>query len=297
MTKILTSHPLAEKLQARIQAHVARRQAAKLRPPGLAVIQVGNDASTLYVRKKRALCESLGMRSFHFDLPQQTSEETLIQQLQELNQHPEVDGILIQLPLPDHLDSKRILSQIAPEKDVDGMHPLTLGRLAQNIPTFQPCTPQGILWLLAHYKYTLEQKHVVLIGMSNIIGKPLVLTLMQSPCTLTLCHNKTTQAQLKQAVTSADILVVATGQRGVIDPTWVKSDTIVVDVGIHRLEDGTVVGDCDFEALKNRVRAITPVPGGVGPMTLTALMFNTLWAAEQQNPCHAVDLHEILQVV
>ncbi len=236
------------------------------------------------------------MRSFHFDLAEDTSEPQLIQQLQTLNQCPEVDGILVQLPLPDHLEAKRILSHLAPEKDVDGLHPLTLGRLAQNIETFQPCTPQGILWLLAHYQYTLVQKHVVLVGMSNIIGKPLALHLMQSPCTLTLCHQKTTRAQLQQAVSSADILIVATGQRGVVTPAWVSADAIVIDVGIHRLADGRIVGDCDFDALKDQVKAITPVPGGVGPMTLTALMFNTLWAAERHDPCRAVCLQEILQV-
>ena len=298
MSKVLSSHTLTLALNQRITYAVDQRKKAGKRVPGLAVIQIGDDsASSLYVERKRHLCEQSGMRSFSHDFPADCKEETLLQTLHTLNTDPDVDGILVQLPLPSHLKTKAILSHIHPDKDVDGLHPLTLGRIAQGIESFRPCTPQGILWLLSSAQYSTKHKHVVIVGMSNIVGKPLALSFMTEPCTLTLCHEKTTQEQLKKAVKSAEILIVAVGKRHIIDPTWVPKNCVVVDVGIHRLANGTVVGDCDFDALKDKVSAITPVPGGVGPMTLSALLFNTLLACEQQDPCKDVNLDWVLSVI
>lgn len=248
------------------------------RAPGLAVVLIGNDpASSIYVNNKRKACEEVGIKSHSYDLPEATSQEDLIKLIDELNASPNIDGILIQLPLPKHIDEHIIIERIKTEKDVDGFHPYNLGRLAQRNPLLRPCTPLGIMNLLHHYQLDVKRKHAIVIGASNIVGRPMSLELLLAGATVTVCHKFT--ENLQQMVEIADIIVVATGKIDVISTDWLKAHQIIIDVGMHRLSDGTIRGDVDFKKALNKVAWITPVPGGVGPMTIVSLLENTMMAA------------------
>lgn len=249
------------------------------RQPGLAVILVGEDpASEVYVRNKRQACEQIGIRSIYNHLPATIEQTALIDLIHELNHDTTVDGILIQLPLPKHLDADLILETINPHKDVDGFHPYNLGRLAQRRPLLRPCTPLGVMALLDHIKQPYKGKHAVIVGASNIVGRPMSLELLIAGATTTICHRFT--GDLSVYVKQADIVVAAVGKPGIIKGEWIKPGATVIDVGINRLPDGSLIGDVEFEAAAERAAWITPVPGGVGPMTVAMLMQNTLTAAK-----------------
>ncbi|HEN4770493.1 TPA: bifunctional methylenetetrahydrofolate dehydrogenase/methenyltetrahydrofolate cyclohydrolase FolD [Legionella pneumophila] len=261
-------------LKQRVQYHVEQGQ----RAPGLAVVLIGNDpASLIYVSNKRKACEDVGITSHSYDLPAETTQEELIQLINELNQSDKIDGILIQLPLPKHINERTIIEHIKPEKDVDGFHPYNLGRLAQRNPFLRPCTPLGIMNLLHHYDLNVKRKHAVVIGASNIVGRPMSLELLLAGATVTICH-KFTQ-QLQKFVEIADFLIVATGKMDVIATDWLREHQVVIDVGMHRLPDGSIRGDIDFKKAVEKVAWITPVPGGVGPMTIVTLLENTMMSA------------------
>lgn len=263
-----------EELKHRVQKHVAQGHSA----PGLAVVLVGTDpASSIYVNNKRKACEEIGIRSFSYDLPEITTQEELLTLINELNHSNVVDGILIQLPLPSHINTDYILEHVNPQKDVDGFHPYNLGRLAQRNPFLRPCTPLGIMNLLKHYQLNVQGKHAVVVGASNIVGRPLSLELLLAGATVTICHRFT--QNLKQFIKHADIVIVATGVLDVVSADWLQAHQIVIDVGIHRLSDGSIRGDVDFNRAKDNVAWISPVPGGVGPMTIVSLLENTLMAA------------------
>lgn len=245
--------------------------------PKLVVIQVGNNtASEVYVRNKIKACETVGIDSEAIKLPEHTSEDMLIALIDKLNEDNKVNGILVQLPLPKHIDENVILENISAEKDVDGFHCINSGKLFNGLDSLVPCTPAGIIEILKHYKVDIDGKHCVVIGRSNIVGKPISILMLNENATVTVCHSKT--KDLKQITNMADILVVAIGKEKFIDSTFVKDGAIVIDVGINRGQDGKLYGDVDFEDVKNKVGAITPVPGGVGPMTIAMLMKNTLKA-------------------
>lgn len=243
-------------LKQRVQYHVEQGQ----RAPGLAVVLIGNDpASVIYVSNKRKACEEVGITSHSYDLPAETTQEKLIELINELNQSDKIDGILIQLPLPKHINERTIIEHIKPEKDVDGFHPYNLGRLAQRNPFLRPCTPLGIMNLLHHYELNVKRKHAVVIGASNIVGRPMSLELLLAGATVTICH-KFTQ-QLQKFVEIADFLIVATGKMDVIATDWLREHQVVIDVGMHRLPDGSIRGDIDFKKAVEKVAWITPVPG------------------------------------
>jgi methylenetetrahydrofolate dehydrogenase (NADP+)/methenyltetrahydrofolate cyclohydrolase len=268
---------LLNKLRQRIEQRVSRG----MRPPCLAVVLVGGDpASTIYVRKKRETCESLGMRSLAHNLPQDTKIEELLALIDSFNADPGVDGILVQLPLPAHIDSTRVIERIDPTKDVDGFHPYNIGRLAQRIPMLRPCTPKGVMTMLESMKLDLRGKNAVVVGASNIVGRPMALELLLAGCTVTVCHRFT--RDLPDIVGRAEILVAAAGKPGLVKGEWVREGAIVVDVGINRRDDGKICGDVEFESARQRAAWITPVPGGVGPMTVATLMENTLDALERR---------------
>lgn len=265
---------LREELKKTLQL---REQQGKV-PPGLAVILVGSDpASEIYVQRKHSACLDLGLRSYAYNLPATSSEAALLALIQELNASQDVQGILLQLPLPAHISSARMLEAIHVSKDVDGFHPYNQGCLLQKKPRLRPCTPYGIIQLLNFYQIPIQGKHAVVIGASNIVGRPMGLEFLLSGATLTLCHSLTTD--LEKHVRAADILVLAAGIPDLVQTEWLHSKQVVVDVGIHRLDNGRIRGDLDFEKASAHVAAISPVPGGVGPMTITALLQNTLLAA------------------
>jgi methylenetetrahydrofolate dehydrogenase (NADP+)/methenyltetrahydrofolate cyclohydrolase len=246
--------------------------------PGLAVILVGEDpASVIYVRNKREACETIGIKSHYYPLPTTVTENELIQLINELNLNPTIHGILLQLPLPSHIDSDRVLETIHPNKDVDGFHPYNLGRLAQRRPLLRPCTPFGVMTLLDKIQQPYKNQHAVIVGASNIVGRPMALELLAAGCTISICHRFT--ENLSDFVKQADILVSAVGKPGLIRGEWVKENSTVIDVGITRLENGSLTGDVEFEKAKEKAAWITPVPGGVGPMTIASLLRNTLTAA------------------
>ncbi len=266
-----------------IQQNLAKKITIKLaegkQAPGLAVVIIGEDpASKIYVRNKRIACEKLGFYSLSYDLPINTSQSTLEKLIQELNQNDKIDGIIIQTPLPSHLDTANLLEQIHPSKDVDGFHPYNIGRLALRTPLLRPCTPYGVIRLLQHYEINLAGKNAVIIGASNIVGRPMALEFLLKKSTVTICHRYT--KDLADKVATADILVVAIGKPNVISSDWLKPNVVIVDVGINRLENNKVIGDVDFDTASQIASFITPVPGGVGPMTVTMLLENTLMAAE-----------------
>jgi methylenetetrahydrofolate dehydrogenase (NADP+)/methenyltetrahydrofolate cyclohydrolase len=277
--QILDGRKIAQGLRAEIKQRVDRRREAGKRPPGLAVIKIGHvPASEVYVRYKREACKEVGFRSVDVDLALDVSQEELLQNIDTLNNNPEVDGILVQLPLPAHIDQATVIERIDPNKDVDGFHPYNIGRLAQRLPRLRPCTPRGIMRLLKFTGESLAGKEAVVVGASNIVGRPMSLELLIAGCTVTTCHRFT--KDLAAHVARADIVVVAVGKPAMVKGAWIKPGAIVIDVGINRLPDGKFAGDVEFEAARERAGWITPVPGGVGPMTVATLLLNTLEAAE-----------------
>ncbi|MDJ0928421.1 MAG: bifunctional methylenetetrahydrofolate dehydrogenase/methenyltetrahydrofolate cyclohydrolase FolD [Gammaproteobacteria bacterium] len=277
--KIIDGKSIAADIRAEVRERISERLNAGHRPPGLAVVLVGQDpASQIYVRNKRKACEDAGIVSRSFDLAESTSEAELLNLIDELNADDEIDGILVQLPLPDHVNETAVIERILPVKDVDGFHPYTVGRLSQRIPVLRPCTPQGVMTLLERIGIDAKGKHAVVVGASNHVGRPLVLELLLAGATVTVCHRFT--RDLRGHVEQAEILVVAVGKPGVVPGEWVQPGAVVIDVGINRMPDGKLRGDVDFEPARERAGWITPVPGGVGPMTVATLLVNTLTAAE-----------------
>jgi methylenetetrahydrofolate dehydrogenase (NADP+)/methenyltetrahydrofolate cyclohydrolase len=277
--KLIDGKAIAQQIRAEIRDQISALTASGKPSPGLAVVQVGADpASSIYVRNKREACQQVGIESFDYDLPTETSEAELLQMIDQLNDDPRVTGILVQLPLPAQINDHAVIERIAPEKDVDGFHPFTIGRLSQRIPSLRPCTPFGIMTLLDRIGVNPRGLHAVVVGASNHVGRPLALELLLAGATTTVCHRFTTN--LQEHVAQADILAVAVGKPELVPGEWVKPGAIVFDVGINRKDDGKLVGDVGFAAAKERAAWITPVPGGVGPMTVTMLMHNTLMAAE-----------------
>ncbi|TXY33610.1 bifunctional methylenetetrahydrofolate dehydrogenase/methenyltetrahydrofolate cyclohydrolase FolD [Vibrio cholerae] len=271
---------ISQTVRSEVAARVKARVQAGLRAPGLAVVLMGEDpASQVYVGSKRRACEEVGFVSKSFDLPATASEETLLSLVEELNNDPQIDGILVQLPLPAGMDTTKVLESIHPEKDVDGFHPYNVGRLAQRIPKLRSCTPKGIITLLERYNIPLRGKHAVIVGASNIVGRPMTLELLLAGCTTTTCHRFT--QDLEGHIRQADILVVAVGKPNFIPGAWIKEGAVVVDVGINRLDTGKLVGDVEYDVARTRASFITPVPGGVGPMTVASLIENTMMACEQ----------------
>ena len=276
---ILDGKQIAASIRQTISEQVAQRLEQGLRAPGLAVILVGSDpASEVYVAHKRKDCEQVGFVSKAYDLPESTSQEELLNLIEQLNNDSEVDGILVQLPLPAHLDSSVLLERIRPEKDVDGFHPFNIGRLAQRMPLLRPCTPKGIITLLEHTQIDLHGLNAVIVGASNIVGRPMALELLLAGCTTTITHRFTNN--LEEHVRRADLVVVAVGKPGLVKGEWIKDGDIVIDVGINRTADGRLIGDVEFEVAAQKASWITPVPGGVGPMTRACLLDNTLEACE-----------------
>ena len=278
--RLIDGKAIAQTVRDKVKTGVSARLKANRRAPGLAVVLVGQDpASQVYVGNKKKACEEVGLVSKSFDLPASTTEAELLALVDELNANDEIDGILVQLPLPHGLNPERVLERIHPHKDVDGFHTYNIGRLAQRVPALRPCTPKGIMTLLDNTHVFYKGKHAVIVGASNIVGRPMSLELLLAGCTTTVCH-KFTQ-DLEAQVRQADILVVAVGKPEFIPGDWVKPGAIVIDVGINRLEDGRLVGDIQFEEAAQRASWITPVPGGVGPMTVASLVENTLEACEK----------------
>jgi len=277
--KLIDGKKIAEKIISEIKDKVITNQSEGIAPPGLAVIQVGGDpASSVYVRNKRKACEEVGMKSFNFDLDQSTSQKELIELVESLNNNTEVNGILIQLPLPSHINETIVIETINPSKDVDGFHPYTIGRLMQRIPLLRPCTAIGVVTMLEAIEIDPIGMNAVIVGASNLVGRPLNLELLLKGATTTVCHKFT--KNLKDHVMSADILAVAVGKPNFIPGSWIKEDAIVFDIGINRDENGKLTGDVDFDSAKEKASWISPVPGGVGPMTVAMLIKNTLLASE-----------------
>ncbi|NJB68593.1 methylenetetrahydrofolate dehydrogenase (NADP+)/methenyltetrahydrofolate cyclohydrolase [Desulfobaculum xiamenense] len=279
---LLDGKATAAAIRSELKDKVAAQEARGIRTPGLAVILVGEDpASQVYVRNKEKACENVGIRSLAYRLPADSTQDAVEGLIRELNARDDVDGILLQLPLPKGLDSQACLDLIAPDKDVDGFHPVNMGRLALGLPGFAPCTPAGVIELLRRHNVTTSGKRAVVIGRSNIVGKPMAMMLWGygdfANATVTVCHSRT--PELAKLCAEADILVAAIGRPHFVTADMVKDGAVVVDVGINRTDDG-LVGDCDFAAIKDKVSAITPVPGGVGPMTIAMLLVNTVKACE-----------------
>jgi methylenetetrahydrofolate dehydrogenase (NADP+)/methenyltetrahydrofolate cyclohydrolase len=277
--RILDGRKIAGDVLDRVGAGVKARIAAGRAAPGLAVVLVGADpASAVYVRNKRKACKQVGFASFDFDLPSDTSESELFALVDRLNADPAVHGILVQLPLPPHINASALIDHIDPRKDVDGFSAVNLGHLALRRFGLRPCTPKGVMTLLGHTDRPVRGQHAVVVGVSNHVGRPLVLELLIAGCTTTCCH-KFTQ-DLAHHVREADIVITAVGKPGIVKGEWIKPGAVVIDVGINRMEDGHLVGDVDFGPAAERASWITPVPGGVGPMTVATLMENTLEAAQ-----------------
>ena len=266
-----------QRIEAVAQA-VKARQEKGLHTPCLAVVLVGDDpASAVYVRNKKLTCQKSGIESRSYELPSETTQDDLLKLVDELNGDPAVDGILVQLPLPAHIDSQAVLERIEPHKDVDGFHPYNVGRLVVKMPLMRPCTPKGVMTLLEAYSIDPKGKKAVVVGASNIVGRPQALELLLSRATVTICHSAT--QNLADEVAAADILVVGVGIPNFVKGEWVKPGAVVIDVGINRLDDGSLCGDVEFDVAKERASMITPVPGGVGPMTIATLLENTVHAA------------------
>jgi len=277
MAQIIDGKALATQLKAEMKVEVDALTAQHGRAPGLAVIIVGNDpASHVYVKNKKIGCEQVGIVSFSTELPESTTQEHLLGLIADLNKNPRVDGILVQFPMPEHISEERILNAIAVDKDVDGFHPYNIGCLAARQPELRSCTPYGCLKLIESTGIDLHGKEAVVVGASNNVGRPMALELLLAGATVTVTHRFT--EDLESHIKRADIVVAAAGKQGLIKGEWIKEGAIVVDVGIHRLEDGSLTGDVDFEDASKRAGYITPVPGGVGPMTITMLLANTVTA-------------------
>jgi methylenetetrahydrofolate dehydrogenase (NADP+)/methenyltetrahydrofolate cyclohydrolase len=280
--KILDGKQCGKAIKQAVSIAVVERQENGLSKPGLAVILVGNDpASQSYVAHKQKACRAVGIYSELHQLPEDVSEEHLVRTITNLNTDEAIHGILLQLPLPAHLNADNLLEHIHPSKDVDGFHPYNLGRLVQRRPFIRPCTPLGVINLLKHYNIDLTSKDAVIIGASNIVGRPMALELLLEKCTVTVCHRFTDN--LEKHVRGADILIAGIGKPGVIQAEWIKPGAIIVDIGFNRLDDGTIVGDIPFDAAKEKAAWITPVPGGVGQMTVATLLENTLALAQQHD--------------
>ncbi|AKA39547.1 bifunctional methylenetetrahydrofolate dehydrogenase/methenyltetrahydrofolate cyclohydrolase FolD [Yersinia ruckeri] len=278
--KIIDGKTIAQQVRIEVAALVQQRLALGKRAPGLAVVLVGeNPASQIYVGSKRKACEEVGFLSRSYDMPASTSEAELLALIDTLNKDAEIDGILVQLPLPAGIDNVKVLERISPDKDVDGFHPYNVGRLCQRAPKLRPCTPRGIVTLLERSGINTYGLNAVVVGASNIVGRPMSLELLLAGCTTTVTHRFT--QDLRAHVERADLLVVAVGKPGFIPGSWIKPGAIVIDVGINRLESGKVVGDVEFDVAVERAGWITPVPGGVGPMTVATLIQNTLQACEE----------------
>ncbi len=278
--QIIDGKKIAGKLRHEIKLQVEKRIDKGLRAPGLAVILVGEDpASQVYVGHKRKACEEAGIKSVSYDLPAETPQQELLELIDRLNTAQEIDGILVQLPLPAHINSETIIERIHPDKDVDGFHPYNVGRLALRLPILRPCTPYGVMTLLESIGQPIRGQDAVVVGASNIVGRPMSLELLLAGCTVTICHRFT--KDLAAQVKRADILVVGVGKPGLIKGEWIKPGAVVIDVGINRTAEGKLVGDVEFETANGRAGWITPVPGGVGPMTVATLLQNTLYAAEK----------------
>ncbi len=279
--RILDGRCIAENLLDELKVRVDARMAAGLGRPGLAVVLVGGDpASTVYVRNKRRAAEKVGIEAFDYDMPEGTTEAQLLTLIDQLNADPKIHGILVQLPLPGIPDATRLIERIDPLKDVDGFHPANVGHLALRQFGLRPCTPRGITTLLGYTDQPVRGRNATIVGVSNHVGRPMALELLIAGCTVTSCHKFTPKEVLQARVGDADILVVAAGKPGLVPGEWVKPGAVVIDVGINRLDDGRLVGDVGFDAAAQRASWITPVPGGVGPMTVATLMQNTLEAAE-----------------
>jgi methylenetetrahydrofolate dehydrogenase (NADP+)/methenyltetrahydrofolate cyclohydrolase len=280
--RIIDGTACAERLTADVRRRVATRVASGKRAPGLAVVLVGdNAASRIYVRNKRRTTAGVGMHASDIDLPGVTGQDELLASIDRLNADPAVHGILVQLPLPEQIDVAEVTERIDPRKDVDGFHPYNIGRLVLKRPTLRPCTPYGIMTLLRDTGEDLVGKHAVIIGQSNIVGRPMALELLMARCTVTICHSAT--RDLPGIAREADLLVAAIGKASFVKGDWIKPGAIVVDVGMNRNAEGRLCGDVDFDAAIGRAGWITPVPGGVGPMTIATLLQNTLTAAEMQD--------------
>lgn len=278
MAEVLDGKAVALRVRAEVKARATEFTARHGRPPGLAVVKVGLDpASAVYVRNKRLACAEAGITSFAFDLPGDISREALLAQVQTLNQDPLVDGILVQLPLPPGLDANEVMDLVHPAKDVDGFHPYNTGLLAQKRPRLRPCTPYGVIRLAQEYGIGLSGARATVVGASNIVGRPMALELMLAGATVTVCHTRT--RDLRAEVERADVVVAAVGRPGMIQGDWIRPGAAVFDVGINRTADGRLVGDVEYAEAAERAAWITPVPGGIGPMTIAMLLSNTLDAA------------------
>jgi len=281
--QIIDGKTIAAELKQKIKAATQMRLATGKRRPGLAVVLIGdNPASQVYVGSKRRSCEEVGFKSESFDLPETTTEQELLDLITQLNEDDEIDGILVQLPLPAHFNTDVIIEHIAPHKDVDGFHPYNIGRLAQRNPLLRPCTPKGVITMMQSVGIDLRGKEAVVVGASNIVGRPMGLELLLAGCTTTVCHRMT--KDLESHVRRAEVLVVAVGKPGFIPGDWIRDGAVVIDVGINRLENGKLTGDVEFDKASQKASWITPVPGGVGPMTVATLLENTLFAADQLHP-------------
>ncbi len=277
MTQILDGKVMSSRILAGLKNEVAQYLQKGLRPPGLATILIGkNPASAVYVRNKRKRADDVGIKSFEYDLPIHTTQVELLLLIEELNGSVNIDGILVQLPLPSHIDTSAIICAVDPGKDVDGFHPENIGKLSSGHPRFIPCTPKGCMYLIQASKTKLLGAHAVIVGRSNIVGKPMAYMMLNTDATVTICHRNT--QNLRQHTKQADILITATGIPHLIGVDDVKEGVVIIDVGINKLEDGTLVGDVDFDDVKDKASAITPVPGGVGPMTISMLLENTIKA-------------------
>lgn len=277
--RLLDGKAIAADIRQSVRQAVCERASVGKDRPGLAVVLVGSDpASEVYVRNKRRACEEVNIRSVAYDLPNDVAQSDLLALIDELNADNSIHGILVQLPLPGHIDEELVIERIHPNKDVDGFHPYNVGRLALRMPQLRPCTPQGIMTLLGRTDQALEGLDAVVVGHSRIVGLPMTLELLGAQCTVTTCHRYTRDLPAK--VNTADILVVSVGIPSLIPGEWIREGAIVIDVGINRRPDGKLVGDVDFETAKGRASWITPVPGGVGPMTVATLLENTLLAAD-----------------
>ncbi|WP_397607629.1 bifunctional methylenetetrahydrofolate dehydrogenase/methenyltetrahydrofolate cyclohydrolase FolD [Silanimonas sp.] len=279
--RLLDGKGIADRLLDDLAARVQARLSAGQSRPGLAVVLVGDDpASAVYVRNKRRACLKVGIEAHDFDLPADTSDTELVALIDRLNADPTIHGILLQLPLPGGRDGREIIQRIDPRKDVDGFHPENVGRLALRQFGLRPCTPRGITTLLGYADRPVRGANAVVVGVSNHVGRPMVLELMIAGCTVTACHKFTPREVLQRQIEQADILVVAVGRPGIVPGEWVKPGAVVIDVGINRMDDGRLVGDVGFDVARERASWITPVPGGVGPMTVATLMQNTIEAAD-----------------
>lgn len=274
---IIDGRAIAEEIRKELKQQIASAGERGGRAPGLAVILVGSDpASEIYVRNKRRSCTEVGIESLSYDLPASTSQEELLALIASLNAEPKVDGILVQLPLPAHIDSESVIEAIDTAKDVDGFHPYNIGRLAQRMPLLRPCTPYGVMNMLQRCGIGLKGAVAVVVGASNIVGRPMTLELLLAGCTVTTCHRMT--RDLRSHVEQAELLVVGVGHPELIKGDWIREGAVVIDIGMNRLADGRLVGDVEFDRARERAGWITPVPGGVGPMTIATLLQNTLQA-------------------